>query len=247
VATKEKEIRVAENMAEAEKGKKRADAERRIFVSEQESQAVAGENTAQATIAARNAELAVKQAEAQQEAEVAQNSAVVEIQKARYMAEKERLKAEELAVQEIAKQRIEIEAAAHAEQQRLIAKGEADATLMKYAAEAEGLKKLLESKAEGYKLLVSSAGGDAKSAATLLLLEKLEEIVKMQTEAIKNIKIDKVTVWDSGNDKNGSATSNFMSNLVKSLPPLHDVAAMAGLDLPEFLGSTQQNIAKEEN
>ena len=30
--------------------------------------------------------------------------------------------------------------------------------------------------------------------------------------------------------------------MVKSLPPLHDVAAMAGLDLPKFLGDA--NAAK---
>ena len=35
----------------------------------------------------------------------------------------------------------------------------------------------------------------------LLLIEKLPELVKTQVEAIKNIKIDKITVWDSGNDK----------------------------------------------
>jgi flotillin len=27
-----------------------------------------------------------------------------------------------------------------------------------------------------------------------------------------------------------------MSGLIKSLPPLHDVAKMAGVDLPEYLG-----------
>ena len=60
------------------------------------------------------------------------------------------------------------------------------------------------------------------------MTEKIEEIVTLQTEAIKNIKIDKVTVWDSGSGDGGSSTSNFMSNLIKSLPPLHEVAGMAG-------------------
>ena len=58
-------------------------------------------------------------------------------------------------------------------------------------------------------------------------------------EAIKNIKIDKITVWDSaGGNGTGTSTSNFLSGLVKSLPPLHDVAQMAGLELPKFLGDT---------
>ena len=79
--------------------------------------------------------------------------------------------------------------------------------------------------------------GDAKAVATLLMTEKIEQIVQLQVEAIRNIKIDKVTVWDSGsNGKEGSSTANFLAGLVKSLPPLHEVAAMAGVDLPKFLG-----------
>ena len=91
-------------------------------------------------------------------------------------------------------------------------------------------------KAAGYRALVESAGGDAKAAATLLMIEKLEEIVARQTEAISKLKIDKVTVWDSGNPEKGSSTANFVSSLVKTLPPIHDVAKMAGVELPEYLG-----------
>ena len=101
---------------------------------------------------------------------------------------------------------------------------------------------MLEAKALGYQALVQSAGNDARAAATLLLTEKLEHLVAMQVEAIKAIKIDKVTVWDAGNGGNGnggSTTANFLAGMVKSLPPLHDVAAMAGLELPKFLGDTR--------
>jgi flotillin len=99
---------------------------------------------------------------------------------------------------------------------------------------------------------VQACGDDAKSASTMLLIEKLEEIVKLQVEAIKNIKIDKITVWDSGNSNNsvdgvkGSTTSNFISQFVKSLPALHDVASMAGLDLPQFLGQMKEKTVKKE-
>ena len=67
---------------------------------------------------------------------------------------------------------------------------------------------------------MSSASGDPKAAATLLMVEKIEAMVNAQTEAIRNLKIDKITVWDSGNNADGnSATSNFVSSLVQSLPP----------------------------
>ena len=121
---------------------------------------------------------------------------------------------------------------------------EAEAILAIRQAEAEGIQKLLDAKAKGYKQLVEACGDDARSASTMLLIEKLEEIVRLQTEAIKNIKIDKITVWDSGtgaNGEKGSSTSNFLSQFVKSLPALRDVASMAGLELPEYLGKITQD------
>ena len=119
---------------------------------------------------------------------------------------------------------------------------EADGVLAKYKAEAEGVQQLLEAKAAGYAKLVSSASGDAKAAATLLMVEKIESMVSAQVEAIRNLKIDKITVWDGGNASGDgtSATSNFVSSLVQSLPPIHDVAKMAGVDLPDYLGSLNQ-------
>jgi flotillin len=246
-ANREKEIRVAENVAESEKGKKKAEAERRIYVQGQEASAVAGENTAKADIAESEAILAIKRADAFKRGEVAKRAAAEEIQKAQYRAEAERLNAEEVVKKEVEKRKIEIAAEAEAEKTRREAKGQADAILLKYEAEAKGIRQVLESKAEGYAELVKSCDGDAKSAATLLMIEKLEDLVTMQVEAIKNLKIDKITVWDTGgNGKDGNTTSNFLSGMVKSLPPLHDVAEMAGLDLPKFLGDMKQASGDEK-
>ena len=110
-----------------------------------------------------------------------------------------------------------------------------------YKAEAEGIQKVLDAKADGYNKLVSSTSGDPKAAATLLMVEKIESMVAAQVEAIRNLKIDKITVWDSGNDADGSSTtSNFVSSLVQSLPPIHDVAKMSGVELPDYLGSMSE-------
>ncbi len=234
-ANREKEIRVAENMAQAVKGRKKAEADQRIYVQGREAEAVGGENTAKADIAKSNAELAVKEATAKQLAEVARRQAEAEIQKAQYLAEQERLRAEEVARQEVDKQKMVIAAEAQAERIRREAKGEADGILLRYQAEAEGLQKLLSSKAAGYKKLVDSCNGDIEAASRLLLIEKMEELVARQVEAIQNLKIDKITVWDSGGS-NGSSTANFLSGLVQSLPPLQDLSSMVGLELPEFLG-----------
>jgi len=246
-ANRQKTIRVAENVAQAEKGKKAAEADQRVFVQQQEAEAIKGENTAKADIAQANATLDQRQAEALQRGEVARLSAQAEIQKSQAAAETQRLTALEVVPQEIERRKVEIAAEAEAERIRRLAKGDADAILLRYEAEAQGIRKVLESKAAGYESLVRSAG-DARAAATLLMIEKLDEIVAKQVEAIKNLKIDKITVWDTGNGGNGqggSSTANFLSGLVGSLPPLQEIAKMAGVELPQYLGRMSPD-AKDE-
>jgi flotillin len=119
---------------------------------------------------------------------------------------------------------------------------------MNYEAEAEGVKKVLEAKAQGYQNLLRSVNGDPKALATLLMVEKIETIVEKQVDAIKNLKIDKITVWDSGSSKDGgnSSTANFVSSFVKTLPPLQDVAGMAGVELPAYLGRMSPEVGDEK-
>ena len=89
--------------------------------------------------------------------------------------------------------------------------------------------------------MVLAAGGDANKAYMLLLLEKLPELVKTQVEAVKGINIEHVTVWDGGNSADGKgSTANFVSGLMKSVPPLHELFDMAGLKLPEYLAKEQE-------
>ncbi len=248
-ANREKDVQVAENVAEAAKGKKKAEADRRIYVQQQEAEAVGGENIAKADIADADAQLAMKQAAALQRGEVAKREAQVEIQKAHYLAETERQRAQDVVPKEIERQQIEIAADAEAERRRRVARGSADAVLMRYEAEARGVRQLLESKAAGYENLVKGCAGDARAAATLLMIEKIEDIVEKQVQAIKNLKIDKITVWDSaggGADGKGSSTANFVSSLIRSIPPLQDVAGMAGVELPGYLGSMKDDAAAKE-
>jgi flotillin len=62
-----------------------------------------------------------------------------------------------------------------------------------------------------------------------------------QVEAIQNLKIDKITVWDSGGgDGNGNGcrgtTADFLSSLIGSLPAMHELADQAGIEPPAVLG-----------
>jgi flotillin len=248
-AVNQAKVDVAEQEKQGEIGRSLAERDRRVSVASYNAEAVKGENDSKAQIALTNAVLAEKEAEASKRSQVAKQQAEAEIQKARALAQTEFLEADQIVPQEIEKRKVRIEAEAEAQRKVLIAKGEAEAILAIRQAEAEGIQKLLDAKAKGYKQLVEACGEDAKSASTMLLIEKLEEIVKLQTEAIKNIKIDKITVWDSsagGDGTKGSSTSNFISQFVKSLPALHDITALAGLELPKYLGQVSPDSIQEE-
>jgi len=77
----------------------------------------------------------------------------------------------------------------------------------------------------------------------MLIADKLEKLVGIQVEAIKNLKFDKITVWDSGSKDGSSSTANFASNLMKSIPPMKELFDMAGLELPQYLGT--EKMAKQ--
>ena len=68
---------------------------------------------------------------------------------------------------------------------------------------------------------MKATGNNSKDAVLLLIVDKLPELVKSQAEAIKNIRIDKITVWGNGGGRHGkSLISNFISGMYKAVPPL---------------------------
>ena len=107
-------------------------------------------------------------------------------------------------------------------------------------AEARGVREKLTKQAEGMDALVKSAG-TAPDAVRLLIADKLETIVAEQVKAISGVKIDKVTVWDGGQGTDGkTSTANFLSGLLKSLPPLEEIYNMAGLSLPKIVSPVKE-------
>ncbi|HLW72649.1 MAG TPA: SPFH domain-containing protein [Candidatus Babeliales bacterium] len=241
-ALNQAKVDVANQEKSGEIGKSQAEAERRIQVATYNADAVRGENEAKAKIANVNAQLLEQEADATRRGQIAGQNAYAEIYRATSLAELQRLEAEEIVPKEIERRKIEIAAAADAAKKRIEAEGEASAILQIKQAEAEGMRKVLTAKAEGYKLLVQACANNSQDAATMLMIEKLEEIAKLQAEAIKNLKIDKITVWDGGSSsEKGSSTANFLSSMIKSLPPLHEIAAMSGVNLPSYLGDLQKH------
>ena len=247
ITNKDKEVSIAEAFKDESIGKAEAQRDTRVATSEANAIAIKGENEAKIAIAQSDATRREREAEALrialasekvQSARALEESYVAEQKAEQARAERERStqNANIVIPAEIAKQKAIIDAQAEAEKTRLQAKGEADAIFAKMEAEAKGLYEILTKQAEGYREVVNAAGGDPTKAFQLLLIEKLPELVKTQVEAVKNIKIDKITVWDSGNNGDGNgSTANFVSGMMKTVPPLNDLFNMAGLNLPTYL------------
>ena len=242
-------------IGEAAIGSAEAERDRRISVSKSNSEAITGENEAKALIAESDASRREKEAEAQKRAVAAENIAKARAEEESYEAkraaeearahfEQAKLEADVIIKTEIEKKKLELEAEAQAERIRRRAQGEADATLLKMQAEANGIREILMKQAEGLAEIVKAAGGAADDAIRLMLADKMEELTRIQVDAIKNLKIDKITVWDGGAqtpDGKGS-TANFVSGLMKSIPPMNEMFDMAGMQLPKYLGETKPTV-----
>ena len=241
-ADRDKDIRIAETTRDT-----------RIKTAQANAVAVEGENQSKITIANSDAARREKEAEAARIAVAAEKvqaaKALEEAYKSERDAELARAEREEatrkanvVVPAQIEKEKAIIDAEAEAEQIRRKAKGEADAIFAKMDAQARGVLEVLTKQASGFQQLVGAAQGDAQKAVLMMIADKLPDLVKTQVEAVKGINIDKVTVWDTGNGADGkTATSNFISGLMKSVPPLDDLFKMAGMELPSYLKGKAQD------
>lgn len=240
---------VAEKDRDGEIGQANAQRDQRIQVAAANALAIRGENESKIEVAQSEALRREKEAESMRLATAAEAVQAAKAKEEAYIAQQQAEQtraALETATQQadiivkakIAKEQAEIEAEAKAEVARRTAKGEADALFAKMEAQARGAQEILVKQADGMRELVNAAGGNADSAIKLILANNMEELMKIQVEAIKNIKIDKVTVWDGGSKgENGkTATADFISGIMKSVPPMGEMFNQAGMELPKFLG-----------
>lgn len=240
---------VAEKDRDGEIGQANAQRDQRIQVAAANALAIKGENESKIEVAQSEALRREKEAESMRLATAAEAVQAAKAKEEAYIAQQQAEQtraALETATQQadiivkakIAKEQAEIEAEAKAEVARRTAKGEADALYAKMEAQARGAQEILVKQADGMRELVNAAGGNADSAIKLILANNMEELMKIQVEAIKNIKIDKVTVWDGGsNGENGkTATADFISGIMKAIPPMGEMFNQAGMELPKFLG-----------
>lgn len=246
-AVNDAKISVAQKTRDGSIGESQAVMDQRVKVAEANATAVDGENQSRIKIAESDAARRemeaiatkravaaekIQQAKALEESYIAEKAAEI----ARAELEKATREADQLVQAHIDKQMAEISAEAEAEQIRRRARGEADAIFLKLEAEARGINEMLMKQAEGFRAIVE-ATGSSNAAMQLMIVDKLPELIATQVEAIKNIKIDKVTVWDNlGGDDGKTNTAKFLSGMMQSVPPLNELFNLAGLDMPSYLG-----------
>ena len=248
-AANDAKVAIAQTGRDGEIGQADAMREQRVQVAAANAKAVEGENAAKIAVAQSDAMRREKEAEALKLATAAEAVQAAKAKEESYAAQKlaEQQRAQlEMATQQadiivkaqIAKEQAQIEAEAEAEVIRRKAKGEADAIFAKMEAQANGMREILQKQAEGMRELVNTAG-TADDAVKLILADKMEDLLKIQVDAIKNIKIDKVTVWDGGSkgQDGKNSTADFISGLFKSVPPLGEMFDQAGMKLPNYLGT----------
>lgn len=251
-AINEAKIKVAEKERNGAIGAAEANREKRIRVAAADAEAVNGENTARVSVANSNADRQVKEAAASRLSEAAekvqQAKALEEAYQSEAEAEKQRAErdratqyADTVVLAEIDKEQIRIAAEAEADKLRLEAKGRGDALYNEMEGRARGMFQTLAKQAEGLMEYVRAAGGDPDKAVMLMIAQQMPEIARIQVEAIKNLHIDNVTVWDNMSGPDGSPkTAQFLSGMISSLPQFHDLFKMVGLNLPEYFGKRQE-------
>lgn len=239
---------VAEKDRDGEIGQALARKDQRIQVAAADANAIQGENSAKIEVAQSDANRREKEAEALRIATAAEAVQAAKAKQEAYIAQQEAeqtraqlematQKADIIVKAQIEKEQAEIAAEAEAEVARRKARGEADAIFAKMEAEARGAQEILEKQAEGMRKLVEAAGGNADAAVKLIVADKLEQLMAIQVEAIKNIKIDKVTVWDGGKNADGkTATSGFLSGMMQAIPPMNELFKQVGMEMPGYLG-----------
>ncbi|MDR0653667.1 MAG: hypothetical protein LBG12_10250 [Synergistaceae bacterium] len=254
-ATKEREIGIAQARKEREIALADATREQRVGVAAADAEAVKGENVARQVKAESDAELREKVAEANRRGEVAEKTKEAEARKEAYLAEKEaetaraeREKAARIAdtvpVAEAEKQKVIIDAEAQMERQSREGRGEGERIKQEMIGRSDGMKALFDVNSDGIRKLVEAASGDANAAFLLMMADRVPEMMNIQAKAVSNLKIDKLTVWDSGG-KDGRAISNMVRDYATSLPPLQDLLKMTGVIGPGILGRSENRPEEE--
>ena len=208
-----KEAEIAEAQAHADTREQQAEASRRAEVTEASANIKIAE--------AKNA-LRVRQAELDQEAQIAERTAVVRAQEAEVEAQKalEQRRVE----REEERLRADVIAPANASRDAAFAEAQAEAApiLERGRAQVEVLRLLYDRIKEG---------GD--QAFAVFMAEKLPELLQTSIDAVSGVDIERLVVMDSGE---GSAVGNAVNQRLRgAFSTLEGVSQAIGIDIQRVL------------
>ncbi len=216
-----REAEIAEAQAEADTRQAQALARQRAEIQEAESSVKIAE--------AENL-LRVRQAQLNQEAEIAEKTAVVKSEEAK--VEAERSLESRRVEREMERLRADVIEPANAARQAAFAaaEGEAAPILERGKAQVAVLNLLYEQ---------IKTGGD--QAFAVFLAEKLPELLEISVEAVKGVDIDRLIVMDSGD---GGGVSNAVNQRVKgAYGTLEGLGSALGIDIQGVLQNAAKNMA----
>jgi flotillin len=216
-----REAEIAEAQAEADTRQAQALARQRAEIQEAESSVKIAE--------AENL-LRVRQAQLNQEAEIAEKTAVVKSEEAK--VEAERSLESRRVEREMERLRADVIEPANAARQAAFAaaEGEAAPILERGKAQVAVLNLLYEQ---------IKTGGD--QAFAVFLAEKLPELLEISVEAVKGVDIDRLIVMDSGY---GGGVSNAVNQRVKgAYGTLEGLGSALGIDIQGVLQNAAKNMA----
>jgi len=216
--------KAAEAVREAEIAEAQAAADTR------EAQALAGQRAeiqeagSRVKIAEANNELRVRQAELDQEAEIAEKTAAVRSEEAKVEAERA-LEAKRV---EREMERLRADVIEPANASRIAAFAEAE-------AEAAPILERGKSQVEVLRLLYEQVQSGGDQAFAVFLAEKLPELLEISVDAVKGVDIDRVIVMDSGD---GGGVSNAVNQRVKgAYGTMEGLGSALGIDIQQVLRS----------
>ncbi|GHT60666.1 flotillin [Bacteroidia bacterium] len=252
-AQRDQSISVARAESERDSQVAEAQKNRDINIATYNSAARIGEIEANKKITVSNAELEVIKAQSQSLAQSAEERALAEIEKNKELARREAeearakrreaaLKAEQIVPAEISRQqklidaegyqlKLEKEAEANANQQRIEAQGRADAITSEGLAHAkvieqQGLAKAaaekasLMAQAEGFEAMVKVAENNPQVAIQWKMVEQWKDIAAEQVKAFEHINLGNVNIMDTSQ---GGTLTNMLTGLVSSIAPVTDI------------------------
>jgi len=188
------------------------------------------EAAADVTIAEAQNLLRVRKAQLDQEAQIAERTALVKAQEAEVEAQKtleaRRVEREQLRLQADVVEPANAERAAA----KVRAEGEAAPIRERGRASAEALRMLYEQVKDG---------GD--EAFAVLLAEKLPELLETAVGAVEGVDIDRVVVLDGGG---GEGVSNAVNQRVHgALGTMEALSAAVGVDIQEILQNASRRVS----